>query len=354
MAALQCLESSWNEDAEFRYWWSSSVRLLRALLLMIGSLLLLCVLCFYGPGLWLTRANELGRQCMEVRKSWPHNNKNQYHQHHPHHNRFALVTCSDGLTTIPQRSFEGMMELITPNRKRYVERHGYQFIDASGTLDKDRPPSWSKILAVKTHLSAYDCVFWNDADSVITNPTIALEDIIYSVVGDAEFDNMPDFIVSEDVTGVNAGMFFFRNSEWSRQFLDRWWNQTDFVKPFGQSKSGDNSALKYLIRSMPENERKQHVRIPRMQCLFNSNLWRPSSRSCHRLLTATKSVWQGVHARGDFMVHLAGLDDKKKWIRQVLQDLRGEKFDERTTQEKGTALTMSRKESLPFRQWWKY
>lgn len=44
------------------------------------------------------------------------------------------------------------------------------------------------------------------------------------------------------------------------------------------------------------------------------------------------------------MVHLAGLDDKKKWIRQVLQDLRGEKFDERTTQEKGTALTMSRKE----------
>ncbi len=54
------------------------------------------------------------------------------------------------------------------------------------------------------------------------------------------------------------------------------------------------------------------------------------------------------------MVHLAGLDDKKKWIRQVLQDLRREQFDERTTQEKGTALTMSRKESLPFRQWWKY
>jgi hypothetical protein len=46
--------------------------------------------------------------------------------------------------------------------------------------------------------------------------------------------------------------------------------------------------------------------------------------------------------------------DRQKWIRQVLQDLRGEKFDERTTQEKGTALTMSRKESLPFRQWWKY
>jgi len=51
---------------------------------------------------------------------------------------------------------------------------------------------------------------------------------------------------------------------------------------------------------------------------------------------------------------MEGEEFKKKWIRQVLQDLRGEKFDERTTQEKGTALTMSRKESLPFRQWWKY
>jgi hypothetical protein len=73
-----------------------------------------------------------------------------------------------------------------------------------------------------------------------------------------------------------------------------------------------------------------------------------------QLLSSCVFLTAGVHARGDFMVHLAGLDDKKKWIRQVLQDLRGEKFDERTTQEKGTTLTMSRKESLPFRQWWKY
>ncbi|CAM6000838.1 unnamed protein product [Sphagnum balticum] len=43
------------------------------------------------------------------------------------------------------------------------------------------------------------------------------------------------------------------------------------------------------------------------------------------------------------------MEGEKKWIRQVLQDLRREKFDERTTQEKGTTLTMSRKESLPFR-----
>ncbi len=31
----------------------------------------------------------------------------------------------------------------------------------------------------------------------------------------------------------------------------------------------------------------------RMQCLVNSSLWRPSWRSCHWLLSVTKSVWQG-------------------------------------------------------------
>lgn len=164
------------------------------------------------------------------------------------------------------------------------------------------------------------------------------EDIIFSVVGDVKPEDMPDFIVTEDVTGVNAGlyicafslhlclhffvlvayalkgavvvivvisfpvvdnvecgagMFFFRNSDWSRQFLDRWWDQTDFIQPFGQSKSGDNTALKHLVNIMDKDEFKRHVRIPEMQCLFNSNLWRPSWRSCHRLITVTKAVWQG-------------------------------------------------------------
>ena len=191
----------------------------------------------------------------------------------------------------------------------------------------------------------------DDADATFL--CMIQEDIIYSVVGDVKVEEMPDFIVTEDVTGVNAGifiglfstpiymlesavlfllfvfkpillvnfpiflricaekvsnslsslrliflecdagMFFFRSSDWSRQFLDRWWNQTGFIQPFGQSKSGDNTALKHLISFMDKDEFKRHVRVPEMQCLFNSNLWRPSWRSCHRLITVTKAVWQG-------------------------------------------------------------
>jgi len=219
------------------------------------------------------------------------------------HYRFAIVTCSDASGTIPQRSFEGLMKIVTPNKERYVKLHGYDFIDASDMVNMQRPPSWSKILAVKSHLPQYDWVFWNDADSLVTNFSISLEAIIMSVVGDVDFNDMPDLIVTEDVTGVNAGMFFVRNTEWSQQFLELWWNQTSFVKPFGQSKSGDNNALKYLIRSMSDHDRNQHVGITRMQCLFNSNLWRPSLRSCHRLLTMTRSVWQGLLLFQYFMLY---------------------------------------------------
>jgi hypothetical protein len=77
--------------------------------------------------------------------------------------KFAMVTCSDGSRINPQRSFEGLMELVTPNKRSYVARHGYEFVDASDVLDKERPPSWSKILAVKKNLPHYDWVFWNDA-----------------------------------------------------------------------------------------------------------------------------------------------------------------------------------------------
>lgn len=49
------------------------------------------------------------------------------------------------------------------------------------------------------------------------------------------------------------------------------------------------------------------------------------------------------------MVHLAGLNKKKKLIREVLQELKEEQFDDRT-QEKGSAPTRPRKENLPLWQ----
>lgn len=143
-------------DADWKHaWWFSSHGVVRIILTVFAILSVSITAVVYGSDLLLFRANDLGRQCTSFRP--------QSTRHETRSYRFAMVTCSDGSKSVPQRSFEGLMELVTPNKKSYVERHGYDFIDASHMLDKERPPSWSKILAVKKYLPAYDWVFWNDA-----------------------------------------------------------------------------------------------------------------------------------------------------------------------------------------------
>lgn len=150
---------SFKKAVGFRHYWSSVQAFSRAVLVLISVTLVISVLGYYGSSHLLGKANDLGRQCSSRRGSAPE---------HFQGFKFAMVTCSDGSSTIPGRSFEGVMEMVAPNKKAYVKRHGYDFIDASSLLDTTRPPSWSKILAVKEHLSQFDWVFWNDAVSFLT------------------------------------------------------------------------------------------------------------------------------------------------------------------------------------------
>jgi len=92
----------------------------------------------------------------------------------------------------------------------------------------------------------------------------------------------------------HAGVSFVRRSKWSEWFLDTWWNQTSFIQ-FGSSKSGDNAALKHLIHHLSAEEMQAHVRIAKMQCLFNSYPWVLTWKSAHRLIFHLPTTWKGFH-----------------------------------------------------------
>lgn len=77
----------------------------------------------------------------------------------------------------------------------------------------------------------------------------------------------------------------------------------------GDSKSGDNDALKHLLAVMPAAEHARHVGVA-PQCAFNSYMWRHSLRQMARLLRHPRAVSLGTWHRGDFIVHLAGFRDK--------------------------------------------
>ncbi len=40
----------------------------------------------------------------------------------------------------------------------------------------------------------------------------------------------PDFIITVDGGGYNAGIWLLRRSKWSEDFLKRWWDMKDYVR----------------------------------------------------------------------------------------------------------------------------
>jgi mannan polymerase II complex MNN10 subunit len=92
----------------------------------------------------------------------------------------------------------------------------------------------------------------------------------------------------------HVGLFFIRRSKWSERFLDTWWNHTSFVQ-FGSTKSGDNFALKHIIDHLSPEEMQAHVRIAKMQCLFNSYPWNWMAmwKSLHALIFHPSTTWKG-------------------------------------------------------------
>ena len=73
----------------------------------------------------------------------------------------------------------------------------------------------------------------------------------------------------------------------------------------GDTKSGDNDALKYLVREMDKATRARRIAYP-PQCALNSYLWRVSVRQWWRWLTAGSKIRSGIWRPGHLLVHLAG------------------------------------------------
>jgi len=164
------------------------------------------------------------------------------------------------------RNFDNLLAMTWPNKAAYCNRYGYRLFDESATLDTSRPPSWSKIKAVKRLLLEESCewVFWMDADTVIMNSNKRIEDFLPA-------DNTKDLILTVQKGGsYNAGAWLIRNSAWSLQFLNTWWSMKSYVHPPGLSTSGDNDALKaFLLNGMNKTYFDAHIVVP-PRCHFVS------------------------------------------------------------------------------------
>lgn len=230
------------------------------------------------------------------------------------------------------RDFDDILELTWENKLKYTLKHkNYHLWDGSPLIDASRPPAWSKIHAIRYLLDRslfqlpphqqpnYHCdwVVWADADTVIMNSQRSVEDFL-------PLDSSIDLIVGTDKRyGWNAGVFVFRNSAWSQQFLEKWWNMKSHVKASGDTLSGDNHAMSDLLESLPKEEFSKKVAIP-ARCTLNS-FAKFFSFSDLKAVTQTleQQDWymsEDWYHKGDFIAHTPGYDNKAACIRLLLQE----------------------------------
>ena len=212
------------------------------------------------------------------------------------------------------RDFDSVGRVVGENHDQYAARHGYKYT-LSDAVDISRPPAWSKIKAVQSRLDSGECdwVMWLDADVVFMNSTIRVESLI---------DARADLITTPDRSfGVSSGVWLIRNSAWSHQFLQDWWNMHRYVRSKGLSLSGDNKAFGVLVHDHLEKVEgsSENIRVTPGRCAMNSNGLFLNEDGIDA--GTRRSDWKGstdFYHSGDFIAHAAGVNDKLLAIQQLI------------------------------------
>lgn len=234
--------------------------------------------------------------------------------------KICLTTLTDTKKRAPMqrifgwRNYDGILDLTWKNKEDYANKHGYKLFDESAMVDPSRPPAWSKPLAAKRLLLQEDCdwVFWLDADTVIMNSEIRVEEFIPA-------DESKHFVVAPDehrVRTYNSGAWLIRKHAWSTNFLDEWFAQKQHVHLVGRVKSGDQCALNDYLEQTKQMDPQNHGLVSH-QCNFNSFI-----------LTIPPILykWQTnvereefFYHKGHFLAHAAGIDNKAAVLTTMLE-----------------------------------
>lgn len=159
----------------------------------------------------------------------------------------AYSTAVDGVSCLARRRGHGLQNSLTD-----TTRPGYAtFFPKVGDYDlKKAPKSWTKVVAMRHALTQFPdaTYFWYvDIDTFIMNPALAIErDIMAAAkLEDKMIVDQPvvppdsiihtfshlkaedvHFVVTQDKDGLATNSWLVRNSEWSRFFLDTWFDPT--------------------------------------------------------------------------------------------------------------------------------
>jgi galactosyl transferase GMA12/MNN10 family len=174
----------------------------------------------------------------------------------------------------------------------YAAKHGYKYVlGQEEWWDRERPTAWSKVpflLAQLENLTEGELVFLSDADVMITNPELRLEDTVVPLLPAEK-----DMLITIDACGhINSGNILLRNTPWTRDYFRRVFEQTDLLYHIWW----ENAAMIKLLETVPGDLAKTEV--TGRHILFNAYvqglpgqpLWKPGCLLVHFAGLPSKTV----------------------------------------------------------------
>ena len=189
---------------------------------------------------------------------------------------------------------------ISNNCKKYCDKHGYDLIVR--TTDFMMPKSqmgYEKIDLILSVLKTnqHDLIFWRGVDTMITNFTIKLNEIV-------ELDNF--FIIAADVHGINADSFLIKNCQQSIEFFEE--ILRDRFNYIDEQHAFKMLQHKYNIKVIPQKYINSYDYS--LYCSyepFNHNGYQTECEAGVDIFGQT-----GQWSIGDFMIHWPGITLDKR------------------------------------------
>lgn len=189
---------------------------------------------------------------------------------------------------------------INDNAKQYCDKHGYDlivrtdnFVMPSSQIGYEKIDFILSVLKTNQH----DLIFWRGADTMITNFTKKLDEIV-------ELDNF--FIIAADVHGINADSFLIKNCQLAINFFEEILrdrsNYIDEQHAFNMLRD------KYNIKVIPQKYINSYDY--NLYCShepFNHNGYQPECESGLDIFGH-----DGRWSTGDFMIHWPGITTEKR------------------------------------------
>lgn len=227
-----------------------------------------------------------------------------------------------GYTDHERGNFTAWADKTTKNKFEYAEKHGYGFLSERNYVGYDRPISWYKVHKILNLLDQYDWIMWMDADSLVMNYNIKIEDIINqkferqkTVALSPEIGpgkepikcDLPellesDYIITQDNYSPCMGIFMIRNSKWSKDFFTRIYNQDQIP---------ENLKEEYITEGLWENRGQDYL------LYHNPDLMKNIKFVPKRTFNSFSIDWMP----GDFMIHWPAteFERKKRYTEEYLE-----------------------------------